>query len=120
MKKLTIFLFLIFVFSGLKMVALGNENNKIVSDTLHVEGNCDMCKERIENAAYIKGVKKVVWNKNLHQLIVVYDASKTSKEAILKSVAEAGHDNEMFRAPDDIYNRLPKCCAYRGSGAHNH
>ena len=92
----------------------------IRTDTLHVEGNCDMCKKRIENAALINGVKKTSWNKHGHQLIVVYDASKTDIDKILSSVAEAGHDNEKYKANKDVYHHLPKCCAYREEGAQIH
>ena len=92
----------------------------IRTDTLHVEGNCNMCKKRIENAALIKGVKKVSWNKYAHRLVVVYDARKTDVNKILFAIAEAGHDNEKYKADHTVYNKLPKCCAYREEGAKIH
>jgi hypothetical protein len=30
-----------------------------------------------------------------------------------KSLADAGHDNEKYKATDDVYSKLPKCCLYR-------
>ncbi len=85
----------------------------IRSDTIHVDGNCNMCKDRIENAALIKGVKKATWNKHEDQLVVIYDASKTSISEIEKAVAKVGHDTPNFKADDKVYNNLPKCCQYR-------
>ncbi len=85
----------------------------IRSDTIHVDGNCNMCKDRIENAALIKGVKKATWDKHKDQLVVIYDASKTSISEIEKAVAKVGHDTPNFKADDKVYNNLPKCCQYR-------
>ena len=116
MKYLGVIIFIFGLFVSSELSAKKN----IVSDTLHVEGNCDMCKERIENAALIKGVKKAVYNKHKHQLIIFYNPEKTSIKKVLKAVADEGHDNEMFTAPDEIYNRLPRCCAYRSNDAHVH
>ena len=101
---------------------LSNISSKkdIRTDTIHVDGNCNMCKDRIENAALIKGVKKVTWDKYKDQLVVIYDSSKTDLNKIQKAIAEAGHDTEKYKASDKTYNSLPKCCAYREEGAHTH
>lgn len=78
-----------------------------------VEGNCGMCKERIEETAKSnKNVKSAVWNMSKKTLTVSYDASKTDKKEVLKSIAEVGHDNEMFRASDKTYDELEACCQY--------
>ncbi len=78
-----------------------------------VEGNCGMCKERIETAVKAdKNVKSADWSMSKKVLTVSYDASKTDKKAILKGVAEVGHDNEMFRASDKAYDDLDACCQY--------
>lgn len=78
-----------------------------------VEGNCGMCKERIEETAKSnKNVKSAVWNISKKTLTVSYDASKTDKKEVLKSIAEVGHDNEMFRASDKTYDELEACCQY--------
>ena len=85
----------------------------VVSGHAHVSGVCDMCKNRIENAAYIRGVKKAEWNADTQDLQVRYDSTKTNLGAILKCVAAAGHDNELYKATDDDYGKIPKCCRYR-------
>ncbi|WP_034963633.1 heavy-metal-associated domain-containing protein [Chryseobacterium sp. FH1] len=78
-----------------------------------VEGNCGMCKDRIETVAKSdKNVKSAVWSVSKKTLTVSYDASKTDKKAILKSIAEVGHDNEMFRASSKVYDDLEVCCQY--------
>lgn len=78
-----------------------------------VEGNCGMCKDRIEKVAKSdKNVKSAVWSVSKKTLTVSYDASKTDKKSILKSIAEAGHDNPMFRASNKVYDELEVCCQY--------
>ncbi|MPS74580.1 MAG: hypothetical protein E2590_15715 [Chryseobacterium sp.] len=100
------FLFLsIFLFS--------NFSAQTKSFKARVEGNCRMCKERIETAAKSdKNVKSADWSMSKKVLTVSYDASKTDKKAVLKNVAEIGHDNEMFRASDKVYDDLDACCQY--------
>lgn len=78
-----------------------------------VEGNCGMCKERIETAVKTdKNVSSANWSMSKKVLTVNYDASKTDKKSILKTVAVVGHDNEMFRASDKVYDELEVCCQY--------
>lgn len=72
-----------------------------------------MCKDRIETAVKAdKNVKSADWSMSKKVLTVSYDASKTDKKAVLKSVAEVGHDNEMFRASSKVYDDLEVCCQY--------
>ena len=89
--------------------------------TMHfkVNGVCEQCKTRIENAAYVKGVKYAEWNVDTHDLIVKFDSTKTSPEVFLKSIAKAGHDNDLFTAEEADYNKIAKCCRYR-SGIKKH
>lgn len=89
------------------------QDKDIVTEKYKVEGNCNMCKKRIENAAYIKGVKRADWDKETHELTVIYRTSKTDADAILKSVAKAGHSSAKLEATEVAYNSLPKCCHYK-------
>lgn len=77
-----------------------------------VKGVCMMCKDRIENAAYIKGVKFVNWNQETGMLKVVYKPSKISQKDIEQSVADAGHATENKAATPAAYEKLPHCCKY--------
>lgn len=86
---------------------------KIQTDTLTVAGVCEMCEKRIENAAFVKGVKLAEWNKNAQQLTVIYKTKKTDLDKIATAVANAGHDNSKKKAPKEAYAELPDCCAYR-------
>lgn len=76
-----------------------------------VKGNCEMCKTRIESAAKKAGAKTAVYSVDLQTLTLETD--KVSTDDILQKVAEAGHDNEKFKAPDTVYNSLPGCCLYK-------
>jgi Cu(I)/Ag(I) efflux system membrane fusion protein len=81
--------------------------------SFHVNGNCDMCKSRIEKAARgVAGVRHAVWNKDTRMVTVHYDSSRTNPEAIGTAIARAGHDNAMQKAPPASFDSLPECCRY--------
>jgi Cu(I)/Ag(I) efflux system membrane fusion protein len=81
---------------------------------VHVSGNCDMCKERIETAVKsVSGVASADWDADRQMLHVQFDPTKTNLDNIQKTVAAAGHDTEKYKAPDNAYNQLPTCCLYR-------
>lgn len=102
-------------------VLSAQENQGIKRDTIHVAGNCGDCKERIENAALINGVKFAEWNKDTKQLIVVYKEEKVTKEEIERSVASAGHDAGAMPSDSTAYQKLPGCCQYKThSCSHGH
>ena len=78
-----------------------------------VSGNCEMCKERIEKAAYsIEGVNSAKWDMESKQIHVSFNHDKTSLDNIHRAIAQAGHDTENEKAPDKVYNILPDCCQY--------
>lgn len=95
------------------------QKTHIITEEFEVHGVCDMCKSRIENAAYIKGVKHCDWNKHTETLTVSFDSRKTSSEQIHQSIAAAGHTTTKVEANPEAYAKLPKCCAYK-NGAHKH
>nr|WP_228373871.1 TonB-dependent receptor [Epilithonimonas tenax] len=87
-----------------------------VTEQFLVKGNCNMCKARIETTAVKAGAISANWSAENQTLTMVLDESKVTCDTILKQVAEAGHDNEKFKAPDGVYKALPACCLYtRGS-----
>lgn len=87
-----------------------------VTEQFLVKGNCNMCKARIETTAVKAGAISANWSAENQTLTMVLDESKVTCDTILKQVAEAGHDNEKFKAPDGVYKALPSCCLYtRGS-----
>lgn len=86
---------------------------KIVTAEFHVSGVCDECKQRIEKAALIKGVKLAEWNKETQILMVIYKTKHTNEMAIQEAVAAVGHDTGDVTASEVSYDKLPACCAYR-------
>lgn len=77
-----------------------------------VKGNCGMCKDRIESTAKAAGATSAIWNAETQKVSLDFDSTKITAEAILKKIADVGHDNEMFKAPDEVYKNLPGCCLY--------
>jgi len=81
--------------------------------TLHVAGNCAMCKKRIETASLNNShVKSAVWQAETQELVVSFNPAKTSLSAIKQAIAAVGHDVEDLRAKDEDYNKLHQCCLY--------
>ena len=97
----------------------GTAQSKTVTDTLNVEGVCNMCKERIQKAAYVKGVKWAEWDKSTQELVVIFRTKHADLNRIAKAIAQAGHDNSIFKASAEAYTNLPECCGYR-DGVHVH
>lgn len=107
---------LVILFSG---KSFSQEKSNITTVEIEVKGVCGMCKERIENAAYIKGVKKVEWNKETQKLTVTYRNDKVTEDAIHQSVAKAGHETNKVKADPEAYKKLPACCSYN-DGVESH
>lgn len=81
-------------------------------ENIKIFGNCNMCKSTIEKAGNVKNIAKVEWNKDSKMAAIAYDQKATSLDEILKRIALAGYDSDSFRAPDDVYAKLPECCQY--------
>lgn len=85
----------------------------VAKDSLKVSGLCGMCKTRIEKAAKsVKGVTDAQWNDSTSMLIYSFDGT-VKKEDVSNAITEVGHDTELGKAPDKVYNKLPGCCKYR-------
>ena len=80
--------------------------------TVKVYGNCGMCKTKIEKAGNQKNISQVVWNEETGIAAISFDATKTSKDDILKKIAFVGYDSDSFKATEATYNKLPGCCQY--------
>jgi periplasmic mercuric ion binding protein len=84
-----------------------------IEDQFTVYGNCGMCKQRIEKAVKAtEGVSKAVWNQKTKVLKVKYDSAKTDVNKLHQAVADVGHDTELVRAKDEVYEQLHSCCKY--------
>lgn len=86
---------------------------KVVTANIKVLGNCGMCKDRIEKAVEVKGVKQAKWNISTKNLEVIYVPEKISEKKIRELVSAVGHDTDSTKAKDAVYAKLPFCCLYR-------
>lgn len=108
-KNLLYTLFLV----ALPILAIAQKSDKsIATCEFTVQGVCEMCKERIEEAALIKGVKMAEWDNTTGVLKAVYREDKISEKQIHKAIAAVGHATDQMPADREAYDRLPKCCAY--------
>ena len=78
-----------------------------------MKGNCGMCEKRIEKAANsVDGVQSADWNKETKMIEVKFDDGKTDMHKVHMAIAKVGHDTEIHKAKDSVYNDLPGCCKY--------
>ncbi len=90
------------------------QKSNIQHETFRVEGNCSMCKARIEEAALsLNGVNSAEWGEETKMIHLSFNADKVKLENIHKAIARAGHDTEKETAPGEVYDNLPECCKYR-------
>lgn len=114
MQTIKYFLMLCLLLTGI--VSYPQNKRPPAGDTavaFKVFGACEMCKERIENTAKIRGVKKASWDVDSKQLSLLYDPTLVSLEKIQNKIVAVGHDLENKKAKEIVYNALPKCCHYR-------
>lgn len=110
MKKLLLILIITFV--GVSAQAQ-EKKSKNAKHEIEVYGNCEMCKKRIEKAAYsVPGVKSAVWHQDHQDMHLIIDENKCSVEDVKKAVAKAGHDTQDVKAKDEEYAKLHTCCQY--------
>jgi copper chaperone CopZ len=116
MKSVKIFLaVLIMTAFGTSLSAQVQESSQssgIKTESIKVWGNCIMCKDRIEKAVKAEGASDATWDSKTKLLAVTFDTKKTSIDALSKKLASVGHDTEKYKAPDDVYSKLPGCCHY--------
>ena len=103
---------LMVIISVLSFSLCNAQIKNISTETVKIYGNCGMCKSTIEKAGNIKNESSVDWDKETKMAFISYDSLKTSKQEILKRVALAGYDSDIFLAPGDTYSSLPSCCQY--------
>ena len=109
MKKLVLVL-LISIPVGVTAQEKLNKNTKL---SFEVSGNCEMCKKRIEKAAFsVKGVKMANWDIPSNIISLIHDPRKAPDIIIQKAIATVGHDTPLIKAEDAVYVKLPMCCLY--------
>tara|TARA_B100001027_G_C15964555_1_gene197096 strand:+ start:120 stop:461 length:342 start_codon:yes stop_codon:yes gene_type:complete len=104
----------IVLFMIVPFFTFSQSNDKNTKDTLSVDGNCSMCKKRIEKATLsLKGVKYAKWNKKSNDLSIIYDNKKVNIQEIRTKIAQSGHDNGEYITTIEVYDKIPDCCKYR-------
>jgi copper chaperone CopZ len=110
MKNIILGMMLLFVTFSSQAQEKKNKNTRY---TIEVNGNCDLCKKRIEKAAFsVAGVKSAVWNVESHQLALILNEEKCSILEVKKAIAKVGHDTDEVKATDSDYANLHSCCQY--------
>ncbi len=90
------------------------EDSTTYEHQLFVGGACVMCKDRIEEVSMqLMGVLSASWEMENQQLTVTVDSEDFDINQIHYMVTAAGHDTELFKASQEVYDALPLCCQYR-------
>ncbi len=88
------------------------EGSDVQLAEFQVNGNCSMCKRRIEAAATsVGGVNSAGWDSQTKK-IGISVGSGTDLHEVHMAIANAGHDTEMHRATNEAYDNLHACCKY--------
>ena len=110
MKNILLGMMLLFVAFSTQAQAKKNKNAKY---SIEVNGNCEMCKKRIEKAAYsVAGVKSAEWHIDDHTLHLILNEEKTTILDVKKAIAKVGHDTDEAKAAQETYDKLHTCCQY--------
>lgn len=110
MKNVVIGMMLLFVTLSAQAQDIKSKNAKY---DIEVNGNCEMCKKRIEKAAFsVKGVKSADWHIDDHMLHLILNEEKSTITDVKKAVAKVGHDTDEIKATDEEYGKLHGCCLY--------
>ena len=110
MKNIYLGMMLLFVTLSMQSQEQKNKNAKY---DIEVNGNCEMCKKRIEKAAFsVKGVKSADWHIDDHLLHLIINEEKCSVTDVKQAIIKVGHDTEDLKATKEDYDKLHGCCMY--------
>ena len=128
MKKLTLIGYLFFIIpliynQEIRIISVADvsfptsgsymlQSDKIKKIKFQVNGVCEMCKNRIETALDVKGIRLADWNIKTKFCRVKFNSEIISENDIHKLISEVGHDTPIYRAKDKDYNNLYHCCHY--------
>ena len=83
---------------------------KNITKKILINGNCEMCEERIENALDIPGVSFADWDKETKMLTVRFNDKKISEKEIHSIISNTGYATDMVSANKSVQSKLPGCC----------
>ena len=87
-------------------------HGNVVQATFKVWGNCETCKDAIENSLRADGISNADWNIETKLISVTYDSTKINLDKIEQKIAAAGYDNAKYKGDDKAYENLPACRKY--------
>ena len=108
----TTILIAIFISAGINAQTTSKGVASTRTESFKANGECGMCKTRIEKGLKIDGITKAEWDQKTKMVTVSYDPSKVTIDDMKKKVASLGHDTDKYRASDEVYASLPSCCHY--------
>lgn len=82
------------------------------TETLKVSGECGSCKKKIESAAKKAGASFASWDVDSKELKIKYNSTSTNTAKIQQAIADVGYDTQDYKATDEAYHKLDKCCQY--------
>lgn len=96
MKKILLFL-AAFMMSA--AIYAKGEVKKVVFTTNPVM-HCDGCENKIKNhMKFEKGIKKIETNIERQEVVITYDAEKTTPEKLVKAFSKIGYKVKVVKAP---------------------
>lgn len=109
MKNIVLMLMLMIGFTSLAQ----EKKNKNAKFNVEVNGNCEMCKKRIEKAAFsVAGVKSATWHADDQMLHLIINEEKCDVKSVESAIAKVGHDTKNVKATKEDYDKLHGCCQY--------
>lgn len=109
MKNYKTIVIAILLFVTTNLVA--QTKNSIDTVNIKTSAQCEMCKEKIENAlVFEKGIKKDELNMQTKIITVVYKPAKISTAGIREIISKTGYEADNVKANEKAYSKLPACC----------
>ena len=105
--------------SLLSLLWLGTFHNNVNAQNdetieIWVDGVCGMCKDRIEGAALATiGVRFADWDVGSKQLKITKSPEPLDINQLHANITGVGHDTELQKATEEVYQALHVCCKYR-------
>ena len=83
---------------------------KNITTQFEVRGNCEMCKEKIEETLDVRGISYATWDTETKMLTVRFNDKKVSLYDIHKMISNVGYSTEKIPADSKSQAQLKKCC----------